>query len=417
MNKTKWPLRKISSFTNVVTGGTPSTAEKSYWEDGQIPWLNSGELNQGIVTTCSNFITEAGLKNSSARLMSSGTVLIALTGATTGVSALLTFEACGNQSVTGILPSEAHDERYLYYYLRSIRKRIIDDSWGGAQKHISQQYVKDIEVPLPSLDEQKRIADVLEKTDRLRQKDRQLLAHYDQLLQSVFLSMFGELERNSKGFEMTALGDVLANIQIGPFGSLLHVEDYVTGGIPLVNPTHIKNLKIQPAEDFTVAPEKYKSLKNYHLKTGDIVLGRRGEMGRCALVTEKENGWLCGTGSLFLTPSEKISSVYLTYLLSRESTKRRLEKEAKGTTMANLNRTIIKNFKIPIPPIDVQDTFAEFTVKLENQLEQVLKGIEMSDVLFQSLLQKAFKGELQLRCDRAIEEVNAKPKFVISSIL
>lgn len=114
---------KIKDFTEVITGGTPSTTKNEYWEKGNIPWLNSGELNQDIVNHSRNYITELGLKNSSTRLMPKDTVLIALTGTTTGKVGYLTFEACANQSVTGILPSKKHLPKYLYYFLNSIRKK------------------------------------------------------------------------------------------------------------------------------------------------------------------------------------------------------------------------------------------------------------------------------------------------------
>src|SRR5437868_6324417 len=99
-------LKKIEDFADVITGGTPSTAKNEYWDNSEIPWLNSGELNQGIIESCSNHITKIGLKNSAAKLMPVDSVLIALTGATTGVVGYLTFKACANQSLTGILPSK-----------------------------------------------------------------------------------------------------------------------------------------------------------------------------------------------------------------------------------------------------------------------------------------------------------------------
>ncbi|MCH7592458.1 MAG: restriction endonuclease subunit S, partial [Planctomycetes bacterium] len=134
---------RVEEFAKVITGGTPSTRISSYW-DGEIPWLNSGDLNQGIIHASSKLITKAGLKNSAARMMPMDSVLIALTGATTGVTALLKIVACANQSVTGILPSSSHIPKYLYYYLSSIRSKVIDQSYGGAQKHISQGFVKKI---------------------------------------------------------------------------------------------------------------------------------------------------------------------------------------------------------------------------------------------------------------------------------
>src|ERR1035437_2746789 len=111
-----WKNFKIKDFAEVITGGTPSTTVKEYWENGDIPWLNSGELNEDIVVKSDNFITKLGLEKSAARLMPQDSVLIALTGATTGVVGYLTIEACANQSVTGILPSKRHHPKYLYYY-------------------------------------------------------------------------------------------------------------------------------------------------------------------------------------------------------------------------------------------------------------------------------------------------------------
>lgn len=154
---------KIKNFTDVITGGTPSTAKDEYWVNGNIPWLNSGELNQKIVTTSRNYITKLGLEKSSSRLMPNDTVLMALTGSTTGVVGYLTFEACANQSVTGILPSKKHNSKYLYHYLNHIRPKVVNDAYGGAQPHISQGYVKELEIPLPSLPIQQKIAAILTK--------------------------------------------------------------------------------------------------------------------------------------------------------------------------------------------------------------------------------------------------------------
>src|SRR5262249_16193667 len=151
-----------------------------------IPWLNSGELNKSVIRDSDNYITESGLNNSSAQMMPKNTVLIALTGATTGIAALLKIEACGNQSVTGILPSKSHDSNFVLHYLRTARSRIVAESWGGAQKHISQAYVKQLRVPFPPLSEQRRIAAILDQADELRSKRRATLKHVENLAKAIF---------------------------------------------------------------------------------------------------------------------------------------------------------------------------------------------------------------------------------------
>jgi restriction endonuclease S subunit len=124
--------------------------------------------------------------------MPPNTVLIALTGATCGLSALSKIEACANQSVTGILPSKNHVPEYLFHYLRTQRQRILDKAWGNAQPHISQAFVKDFRVPLPSLPDQLHIANLLSKAENLIAQRKESIRLLDEFLKSTFLEMFGD---------------------------------------------------------------------------------------------------------------------------------------------------------------------------------------------------------------------------------
>ena len=159
--------KRIEEITSVVTGGTPSTGESIYWDNGDIPWLQSGCCQNCDVNGTDKYITWIGYDNSSAKLMPPNTVMIALTGATAGKVGYLNFEACGNQSITGILPCDSINPRYLFYYLLSKREKILADCIGGAQPHISQGYVKNILVPILSLEKQNEIVAVLSKLSNI----------------------------------------------------------------------------------------------------------------------------------------------------------------------------------------------------------------------------------------------------------
>lgn len=203
-------IKAVAEFAEVITGGTPSTTKPEYW-DGDVPWLNSGSLNEGVITAPSKFITQLGLANSSAKLMPKDTVLVALTGATTGLVGYLAIEASANQSVTGILPSKEHHPKYLYFFLKSQRQKMLGDAFGGAQPHINQKYVKDFKIPLPPLDDQIRIAHLLGKVEGLIAQRKQHLQQLDDLLKSVFLEMFGDPVRNEKNWdkpELKAFGKI-----------------------------------------------------------------------------------------------------------------------------------------------------------------------------------------------------------------
>lgn len=133
----------------------------------------------------------------------------------------------------------------------------------------------------------------------------------------------------------------IADIKIGPFGTSLHVEDYISGGIPLVNPQHMANGIIQPKVDFSISEEKYEELSSYHLKEHDIVLARRGEIGRCAVVLREQLPLICGTGSMILRLHGDCSADYLQKVISYPSYSNFMESKATGSTMKNLNSGIV----------------------------------------------------------------------------
>jgi len=194
-------------------------------------------------------------------------------------------------------------KKYLYYWFVSNSIQSLLRSCSNKTTNISNLNLKrayELKIPLPPLAEQQRIAQILDTAVRLMQLRELAIVKLDQLAQSTFIEMFGDPVTNEKHNKFETLLSLCHRIQIGPFGTQLHEEDYVENGIPLVNPTHIKNGKISTNSKLSVTPEKHASLSQYHLKEGDLILGRRGEMGRCAIVNKEQENWLCGTGSLFL---------------------------------------------------------------------------------------------------------------------
>ena len=287
------PVKKISTFCKTGSGGTPSRSNNAFFENGTIPWVKSGELKNRYITEVEEYITDLAVEKSSAKLVSKGSLLIAMYGATVGEVSQLTYDATTNQAICNIQPDEnVCDVNYLYRFLEASKSYLLSRRVGGGQPNISQGVIKDLDVPLPPLEEQRRIASILDQADELRQKRQQAIEKLDQLLQATFIDMFGDPVSNPKGWDVKKLSEQVDLIQIGPFGTQLHQEDYIENGIPLINPSHIKNGKIVPNLKLSVSQSKYGELSQYHLKLNDVLLGRRGEMGRCAVVTKKEVGWL-----------------------------------------------------------------------------------------------------------------------------
>ena len=162
-----------------------------------------------------------------------------------------------------------------------------------------------------------------------------------------------------ENWEWVRFAEIINYMSTGPFGSMLHKSDYVSNGIPLVNPANIVCSRIVPSERMMVSRETAERLLTYKLQTGYVVMGRRGEMGRCAIVTDAENGWICGTGSFFMEPSKSVFSEFIILFFATAYAKQYLGGESVGSTMNNLNHTILNRMPIPLPPLAEQQCIVD----------------------------------------------------------
>ena len=283
-------------------------------------------------------------------------------------------------------------QQYLLYYLKSPATIHYIDSiaTGTVRLNLKLSLLKEFILPIPSLSTQEKIVSELDKINELIRLKKEQLKDYDNLAQSIFYEMFGDPVENGKGWEVKKIGD-LAIVKTGPFGSMLHKEDYITDGIPLVNPIHMKNFKIVPDMEFTISKEKACELENYMLQNNDVVFARRGDIGRCAIVSEIEKGYLCGTGSLFVRFTEDIESVFIMYIIRSESFSKHLVSKAKGATMLNINSNTIADLEIPLPPLPLQHLFAQRIEQIERQKSAVQKSITDLETLLASRMQYWFE--------------------------
>ncbi len=199
-----------------------------------------------------------------------------------------------------------------------------------------------------------------------------------------------------KEWKWVRISDIAQKIQIGPFGSQLHSDDYTENGIPLINPKHIKDQKLSPRVRISI--DKANSLPQYFLEENDIIVGRRGEMGRTAPVLKIHTGWFCGTGSLYIRLGQSFISKLYSLILSERRIVDYLEKKSRGTTMANLNSQIINSLPIQlISPQEQSQIVEEIETRLsvcDNIESTIRESLEKAEALRQSILKKAFEGKL-----------------------
>jgi len=291
-----------------------------------------------------------------------------------------------------------NDARFIYYLLRYIG---LDKYASGAGvPTLNRNFVHDEKVKVPtSITEQKQIVAVLDKAfaaiDQARANIEKNLQNAKELFQSKLNEIFTQ---KGEGWEEKKLGDSVKSISTGPFGSLLHKSDYTTHGVPLVNPINMVNKRIVPDEKKQVAEDILVRLKSYILKTNDVVVARRGDIGRCALVEEEQNGWLCGTGSFFISPSDELRPDFLVELISSSTYTKKLLDVATGATMKNISNKSLSALSICFPPIEKQVRLMKEIGLMGNQTSQIEKAYKVKlaalDDLKKSILQNAFAGEL-----------------------
>ena len=216
---------------------------------------------------------------------------------------------------------------------------------------------------------------------------KQQLVKLDEVVKARFVEMFGDPILNNKNWPMVTLGEI-AEIRIGPFGTLLHAEDYISGGHALVNPSHIISGTICTDDNLTVSDRKYEELFAYQLQIGDIVLGRRGEMGRCAVVCE--DGLLCGTGSMIIRSNNQMKPYFLQNIISRPEYKKIIESKAVGITMMNLNVPIVSALSVPLLPLDLQEKFIAYRLKIDELSLTIRRGLDKMETLKRALMQEYF---------------------------
>ena len=257
-------------------------------------------------------------------------------------------------------PKQGLDVDYLCYSLMFYK---VDGMVNGATRQkLTQTAMKEMKISMRNIGKQLQIVDELNRTVNVKEHRKQQLELLDELVKARFVEMFGDPVHNPYGWNKTELKE-LADLKIGPFGSLLHKEDYIEGGHALVNPSHIVDGRIIIDSKLTVSEDKYEELSAYHLKVGDVVMGRRGEMGRCAVV--EEEGLLCGTGSLLIRPKGKVTADYIQKIISYPTFKKTIDDMAVGQTMPNLNVPIVSGFRIITPPIEVQNSYYDFVAQVD----------------------------------------------------
>ncbi len=264
-------------------------------------------------------------------------------------------------------------------------------------KHLSVKSIRSIQIPLPPLDEQRRIASILDQADELRTKRREALTHLDTLTQSIFHSMFDEAPSSWGETTIEDLADkAKGSIRTGPFGSQLLTSEFTEEGVAVLGIDNAVSNEFVWRERRYISFEKYDALKRYTVRPGDLLVTIMGTLGRCAVVPADvplaiNTKHLC---CITIDLEQAVPEWLHAYFLRSDAAAAYLRQTTKGAIMGGLNMGIIKKMPVKLPPLELQQNFATRIAAVERLKESHRKHLAELDALFASLQDRAFKGEL-----------------------
>ena len=356
--------KKLGEICDFISGGTPSKSKNEYWKNGNIPWIKISDFKEKYIKYSDEKITKNGLENSSAKLLKKGTILYTIF-ASVGKVAILDIEATTNQAIVGVNLKENNlvDKDFLYYFLCSIENNIKRQARGVAQNNINISILKNVCIPILPISSQKNIVKTLMRLENILENFKQKKILINFLNKSLFTTMFGDIKTNDKNWEIYYWKDIL-NIKNGK--NQKQVED-INGKYPIYGSGGIIGRS-----------------NAYICNENSIIIGRKGNINKPILV--KEKFWNVDTAFGLEVKSEKMSYHYLYYFCLFYD----FEIHNKAVTIPSLVKSDLEKIVLPVPPIELQNKFAERIEKITKLSFEIEEAIKKAENLYNSLISKYF---------------------------
>lgn len=378
---------KLGTICDIVAGGTPSRSKPEYWQRGTIPWIKIGNIKGKYIKNADEFITNEGLENSSAKMLSKGTILYSIF-ATLGEVGILDFDACTNQAIAGLTIKEPSliSENYLYYYLKSKKNYINSIGRGAAQNNINLSILRNFDIPLPEIKKQKEIINILDNIASIITLRNLQIQKLDELIKVRFVEMFGNLRNNPKKWPICSFKEITEIITDGE-----HITPQRSShGIYLLSARNILDHKIQLNDVDYINQEEYERIaKRIIPQAGDVLITCSGTVGRCCTVPEGLKFQMVRSAAL-LRFKKTILPVYAEYMISSDDLQEQINSLKTASSQANLFQGKISKLKSFVPSLDLQTKFVKFVSQV-NKAKSVIQGAtDKTQLLFNSLMQEYF---------------------------
>mgnify|MGYP003969988567 FL=1 len=366
----KWDIVSLGEVCKTTSGGTPLKSRDEYYDNGDIPWLRSGEVAQGKVKESKHFITKLGLEKSSAKIFPKNTVLVAMYGATAGQVGILQFEAATNQAICGILPNRNLVPEFLFRILKSKKDEMARLAGGGAQPNISQTIIRKLKIPLPPFEIQMQIVAELDSYQIIIDGAKQVVENWKPNI------------KINPEWKIVELKEICSNFQYGSSKKSL-----LKGEIPCLRMGNIQNGEIV-WDNIKYAPLD-EELDKYLLNKNDVLFNRTNSpdlVGKTAIYRGGRKAVFAGYLIRVNYQNEKIIGEYLNYLMNSALAKEFCQKvKTDGVSQSNINARLLSTFKIPLPTIEIQN---QIVTKIEAEKRIVDANKELIKIYQQKIKDK-----------------------------
>ncbi|HAT1987219.1 TPA: restriction endonuclease subunit S [Legionella pneumophila] len=391
-----WKVAKLYLLSKRYAGGTPDKNTSEYWENGTVPWLNSGSVNQFLITSPTTYITSDALEKSSAKWVPKGALLIALAGQgkTKGMVAQTTFDTTCNQSMAAII-CRKFNSRYLLWWLVSQYENIRGLSSLDGRDGLNLEMIGGIKCPIPSSEEQKAIAAFLDKKsseiDTLIAKKQKLIQLLEEkrsalITQVVTKGLYSDVPL--KESYLPWLNSIPTHWSIKKFQHTsfvkarigwqnLRSDEFTDDGPYCVTGTDFMDGKVNWSTAYHVSEQRYDLDTNIQLMNGDLLITKDGTIGKLALIDALPAKATLNSGIFVTRPlSNDYSNAFMYWLLSSQVFNDFIKFMNTGTTINHLYQHMLERFKYPLPPIEEQKVIVRFLVEETKKIDSIKSKIE-----------------------------------------
>ena len=388
--KQGWEYKKLGEVGNIVTGSTPSTKDESNYSPREYCFVKPSDLpSKGIanIEETEYYVSKKGLSKS--RVLPAGSVLVSCIGSI-GKIGILTKEACSNQQINAIIPNNGIDSKFIAYIICAYRFLLESIANAPVVPIINKTDFSKIAIPLPPKPIQLAIVSELDKINELIRLKKEQLKDYDNLAQSIFYEMFGDPVENEMGWEVKKWGDLFHTI----LGKMLDKSKQINNSSQY---KYLANINVQwgyfDFSDLRSMSFTDKELTKYELKTNDLLLCEGGEAGRCAIWNETNEIILFQKAIHRARLIDKNSAdvLYIRYWMQFYKKNNGLKDYISKSTIEHLTGEKLKKLPIPLPPLPLQQLFAERIEQIEKQKAEVQQTIKDLETLLASRMQYWFE--------------------------